>query len=372
MSLKMEVYTPDLKLIGILEVYSSFLMEDWAFEAGSFTLESLITPKTRDLLVPENIIWFKENRAGIIEYVYRESTTSISTTVKGTLLKGILDYRILWGLYNLKGSAPDLIHHLVDDNAISPTRGDVERRKIPQLVSLPIPSDERTIRIQKTGGSLLEAASELGSSQQVFFDVSFNASIPRMEFFTRLGINRTIHQNLVDPIFFSTELDDILKSSYTYSSQGFKTSALVAGEGEGPERVMVEVVEEDKKSFSGLKRRELWVDARDLQSSTLTGEDLTPAEYQEVLKTRGKEKLSENQLVQSFDATMRTKNPTYIFEKDFFLGDTLTAIDKRLGITVDALVEGMEYSFVDGVEDLVLTLGYSSPTPYDILRKAGI
>lgn len=373
MNLKMEVYNEDLELIGILETYSSLLIEDWSFEAGSFSLESILNEETRPLLVPDNIIWFGDKIAGRIEYVYGQNTNLVTITIKGGLLKGILDTRILWGLYNLKGSAPELMYQLVEDNAVSPTRGNPEKRKIPNLTLKPVPQDSRIIRIQKTGGSLLEALSDMGSSQQVFFDVEFNPKILKMEFVTRVGVNRTIHQNDVEQVFFGTELDDILESSYTYNSQDYKNSALVAGEGEGSERKLLEVLKGGEEDHSGLQRRELWIDARDLQAhSTLEEEELTPEEYEGVLKTRGEEKLSERQLVQSFDANMRTKDPTYVFGKDFFLGDTITAIDKKLGITVDALVEGVEYSYVDGVESLTLTLGYSSPTIYDRLRKEGM
>ena len=122
---------------------------------------------------------------------------------------------------------------------------------------------------------------------------------------------------------------------------------------------------------AGLSRRELWVDARDLQSEREGGESLTAEEYTALLTTRGTEKLAENQLVRSFSAVVRTLNPTYVYGVDFFLGDTITVTDERLGVTVDAVVEGAERTVsIDG-ESLTLTLGYSQPTLYDKLRKAG-
>ena len=52
---------------------------------------------------------------------------------------------------------------------------------------------------------------------------------------------------------------------------------------------------------TGLSRRELWVDARDIQSGEGEGA-LSPEEYAQALETRGREKLAECQLVQSFTA----------------------------------------------------------------------
>lgn len=128
----------------------------------------------------------------------------------------------------------------------------------------------------------------------------------------------------------------------------------------------------DKATPAGLSRRELYIDARDLQSDSDPDNPLTPEEYRAVLKTRGREKMAEHRLVKSFSATVRTINPTYALGEDFFLGDTITVIDDRLGVTVNAVVQGAERSASSRGEDLILTLGFAQPTTYEILkRKAG-
>lgn len=122
---------------------------------------------------------------------------------------------------------------------------------------------------------------------------------------------------------------------------------------------------------TGLSRRELYIDARDLQSQQQDGETLTPEQYAGVLTTRGLEKLAENQLVRSFSAQVRTQDATYQYGRDFFLGDKITVTDERLGITVDARVMAAQYAVDSTGESLTLTLGYSQPTMYDTLaRKA--
>lgn len=123
---------------------------------------------------------------------------------------------------------------------------------------------------------------------------------------------------------------------------------------------------------AGLSRRELYVDARDLQSSSDPDNPLSAGEYAALLTTRGAERLAENQLVRSFSAVVRTIDPTYEYGRDFFLGDTITVTDERLGVTVDAVVQGAQRAVSSGGESLTLTLGYSAPTLHDILkRKAG-
>lgn len=242
MDLKMEVYTPLLELVGILEVHRSVIWEEKAFEAGSFSVDALITPESVSLLSPYNIIWIEGETAGIIEYVQEHhEKDGPYITVKGPVLTGILGYNILHGLYNLTGTAPSIMHRLVYDCCISPTRGDVESRKIPVLVSLTPAAGGDAIRAQKTGGTLLEALEELGAAYGVAFGVRFNPAVPQMEFWTRWGQNRGINQDVNDPVFYSTELDDVLSSEYSYNAQDYRNVALVAGEGDGSDRVMVTV-----------------------------------------------------------------------------------------------------------------------------------
>ena len=123
---------------------------------------------------------------------------------------------------------------------------------------------------------------------------------------------------------------------------------------------------------TGLTRRELYIDARDLQSDADPDKPMTPEEYAAVLTVRGREKLAEHQLVRSFASEVRTHNPTYTYGEDYLLGDTITVIDDRLGVTVDAVVQGSQRSAAGENQTLTLTLGYEQPSIGTLLkRKAG-
>ncbi len=125
-------------------------------------------------------------------------------------------------------------------------------------------------------------------------------------------------------------------------------------------------------SPSGFQRREIYIDARDLQSDSDPDNPLSPEEYAALLTARGRQKLAECQLVQSFSATVRTLDPTYALGADYRLGDVITVTDNRIGVTADAVVQGVERSVSEAGDEMVLTLGYSQPTLHDLLkRKAG-
>lgn len=130
--------------------------------------------------------------------------------------------------------------------------------------------------------------------------------------------------------------------------------------------------EESGASASGFARRELYVDARDLQSDSDPDKPLTQDEYLAILQTRGLEKLAENQLVRNFSAAVRTVSPTYVYGVDFFPGDTITAEDDQLGVAADAVVQGATFSVGENGVGMDLILGYDTPTLSEILkRKAG-
>ena len=177
------------------------------------------------------------------------------------------------------------------------------------------------------------------------------------------GVDRTSEQNIVDPVEFSTDLEDILSSSYYTNDQDNKSVALVMGEGTGAERKSQ--VSGDNDSY-GLGRRELYVDARDLQSETVNEDgsttSLTPAEYQETLINRGDNKLAEHKVTETFEAQIRVFGEVqYEFGVDYNKGDKVTVRDKQLGVVVSARITEVEEDFDDEYE-LVLTFGYSYPT----------
>lgn len=135
---KMEVYSPALELLGILESYRSATFTERAFTAGTFTLDCVITPQTKEMLAPDNVIWFLEDSAGVIECLEeRADNAGPYMTVKGRTLTGVLDWRILWGRYDMSGSPQAIMRALAEDCAIHPTRGDVQARIIPGSPDLP-------------------------------------------------------------------------------------------------------------------------------------------------------------------------------------------------------------------------------------------
>ena len=116
------------------------------------------------------------------------------------------------------------------------------------------------------------------------------------------GADRTYAQTENPYVVFSPKFENIANSNYLESKKEYKNVALVAGEG------------------SGLERRELFVDARDISTTTEDNVTLSDEEYKKQLAQRGDEKLAESVAAQSFEGQVEM---TKMFEygKDFFIGD---------------------------------------------------
>lgn len=114
-------------------------------------------------------------------------------------------------------------------------------------------------------------------------------------------------------VVFSPQFDNVINSNYIDNISEMKNVTLVAGEGEGTSRKSVIVGDKE-----GLERRELFTDARDMQTS----EYGTGTKYTEALKTRGLNKLVENARVTSYEGQVEATRQ-YVYGKDFFMGDVI-------------------------------------------------
>jgi len=358
--------------VGTLNLFSSLI---WRYKYQGYAQCELWAPVTKEnasLLVEGNVIWKGGTDAFIIEIVKTVTSENGSMTyqVKGRTLEALLTYRIVWGTYSVTMAKPvsTLMYGLVKDNCVSPT---VPERliKYTDIFKEGTNTLGDPILYQKTGGELYDAVSDLASDADLGFNVIFDPTNQSMMFKVFKGVSRTIYQSVVDPVVLSAELDDILSSEYYTSSQGVKNMALVAGEDSGAQR---KTVETGATMSSGFSRRELYVDARDLQSEVTTDGStttLTPDQYNKVLVQRGNEKLTEFPKVFTFDADVRVNGSTqYKFGKDYKLGDYVTVIDERLNLKVSARASEAEESYGDEYQ-LSVTFGFSSPTMLDRMRQ---
>lgn len=358
-----EVNDTTFDSIGEVNQYESLIWPDKFNGFGTFELWAPITDENSQYFKKGNILWCGGDNAAVVEIVKSEIDENGTKTynVKGRTLEMLLTTRIIWGTYNaVNKDASTAMYEIVNQNCVNPSNAN---RKIPYLKLAEDLKFGGKITYQKTGGEVYDSLSTIASTYDLGFNVLFRPKTKELIFEVVEGVDRTVEQSTNDPVEFSTELEDLLSSSYYTNDQDVKNVAFVQGEGSGSSRKSVISGEADSKGFG---RRELYVDARDLQSTSVdeNGEEqnLSPAEYTQVLTQRGDDKLSECKTTETFEAQIRVFGDVqYEFGVDYKKGDKVTVRDEQLNVVVSARITEVQEEFDDEYA-LVLTFGYSYPT----------
>ena len=334
------VYTPDFINVCIIDTYQSFIWTDRLNEPGDFELYTPVTQKILDYCVPGNYLTIKESQYMMI-VENREIRTDMEdgpiVVVTGRSLESILERRIIWNVTNLNGNFQNGVKKLINENIISPL---ISQRRIPNFAFKDSTDTKITslkIDNQYTGDNLLEVIEELCSTNHIGFRVWLNDNNAFI-FELYAGTDRSYNQDVLPWVTFSPNYGNLLNSSYKETTDKSKNVALVAGEGENEERITRTV-----GSGSGLARKELYVDARDLQS-----DDLTAAEYEQKLDERGKEKLDECKEIKKFDSECEVTKQ-FVYGTDFKLGD-IVQIENEFNIGAAARIT--EFIISDENDDL--------------------
>lgn len=344
-------------------------------------LTAPITEENKEFFKKGRVLWkVGGNTAAIIEIINSSVKDDGSKVfeVKGRTLECLLEKRIVWNTYQANNlEVSKIVENLVNQNCVNPFE---EKRKIPRMTISPYISsgESKKDSYQKTGGTVYEAISDLVQEAGMGFEIQFVPDLESLIFRVYEGKNRSVNQNDVDAIVFSDDTDDILTSSYEMNSTDYKNVAKVAGEGEGSLRTYVKIensiIDEKGEEVkpTGLLRDEMFVDARDLQS-TYTDDDgnektLSTLEYLGTLLQRGEEKLSENVVVENFECDLRMYGTQFEFDKDYFLGDIVTFVDTVLGITIDARITAVEDDYSDEHKK-IFTFGYDYPSLIQKIKR---
>ena len=309
---------------AIVDSYKSFIWTERYNEYGDFELcVPMADPSVKELLIDRYLRIRDSEYVMIIDTLQVDSDSEDGNylIVTGKSLESILERRIVWGLKTLSGNFQNGIKTLLEENIISPSNVD---RKIENFVfeeSSDQTIKELAIDAQYTGDNLYDVIRTLCGDRGIGFKVTLNDS-NQFVFKLYSGLDRSYSQTENPYVVFSPKFDNLTSGSYIESKAAWKNVTLVGGEGEGTSRRYTAV-----GNISGLNRRETFTDARDISSDLGDGGTLTSDEYIYLLRQRGKETLSENIDVMSFEAEAET---TQMFQYgiDFFNGDIVQLEDE--------------------------------------------
>ena len=302
--------------ISILDTYESFIWTDRYDSYGDFELCLPMSKEILDIIKVDYYLWIKESEhCMIVESITVDTDTEDGDTITfaGRSLESILNRRIVWGQKILSGSVQDAIKGLINECFISPENAD---RKIDNFVFTESTDTRITslqIDSQETGTNLYDLIQTLCSNNNLGFKIVLNDS-NQFVFSLYAGTDRSFEQSTNPYVVFSSKYDNIVSSNYYSSKMEYKNVSLVGGEGEGSERKMASAGE-----ATGLNRREIFIDAYDISSTTDSG-TLTEDEYTAKLKSRGEEELSDYAENNAFEGEADTAR-MFKYGEDFFIGD---------------------------------------------------
>lgn len=333
-----------LDKIAHISAFTSLIWVRRYNEAGEFEL--YVSAKSLDIRIFEEdqfLIRSDDSTVMVIEKIQLPEDVEKGDylIVSGRSAESLLDRRVNMTRFAVGeyASLYDAIYPLLDINILANAEPD---RQIP-ILACTQPSGRETSLIYVTGDrfgiNLYEYTRDTCKGNQSGFDVRLVDKKLMIGFYT--GIDRSISQSINPHVVFSPDFGNLLTSEYELDRSTEKSVAFVAGEGEGTARKSVIV-----GAGSGLKRKELYVDARDLSSSQEVDDQtvqMPDEEYQKLLENRGIEKLAEHSLIETFDFTIDISR-TYKYKIDFNVGDIVTGKNKY-GIMSDARIIEMSEVF---------------------------
>lgn len=329
----------------VLDIFESLIWTDRYCGYGDFEIYTKASDDLLSLLRSDYFIWMKESEHLMIvdgRQIEFDAENGNYIIITGRSSESILERRIVWNQTVLSGSLQNGIQKLLNENAIAPVMPD---RTIPNLVFEA--SDDPaitalTVEAQFTRTNLYETIKNLCSANNLGFKITLSEA-NQLVFKLYSGADRSYDQIVNSFVVFSPNFENLISSNYSESQKTLKTVTVVAGEGEGPTRKTTIV-----GGGTGLSRRELYTDARDL-SQTVDDVLLPEADYIAQLSQRGVEKLSEHTFEKSFDGEVDTTR-MFKYGEDFFLGDVVQ-IASEYGIKSKARVTEIIHSqSINGIE----------------------
>lgn len=242
-SLSIEIFGPNLEPIDLLERVTGLRWTERFTSYGDFELWAPITEKNAELLKEENYVWINESdTAGIIEYVEksRNDKGEKEFHVKGRHLIALLRGRVVYPTFKASGQISSVMKKQIEQYAISPQN---ENNKIEQLSIYNDADFGDNVSYQQTGSDLMEEQLYLCEANNVGIRIDLDYNNKKMLYKVLRPTDRSWSQSNVDPVMFDSSSDEILSSNYTANKSEVCNVAIVAGEGEGSDRKVIEVQE---------------------------------------------------------------------------------------------------------------------------------
>lgn len=343
-----------MTMVAIIHKYSAAYIERSWSGVGKFQIE--LDPRLTDAdeLTIDRLVVFGSDlkKCGIITDRKRSfDAGSERLVVSGVELKGILAWRIVTpatgddAVY-ATDKAETIIKNLIK-NQLGALATDTNRR----CTLVDVAADQArgaNYTVSSRYSSLLSECVKASEATGLGFYAYLNIATSKIVFECGVGINRVASQSVNGRAIFSKKFMTIESFEASKNAENYRNLVVVAGQGQGTKREIVSTTNEGSTP-TDLKRRELFVDARDLAATA----DLAP---------RGLAKLAENATQVYVSGTALTYS-NLVFGVDYDLGDicTIEGFDE----TIDSRITTVSESWSADGYKVDLTFGIPYPNVID-------
>lgn len=328
------VYDKNLNFIGIIDFFSSLRWRRKYYDYGEFELHIPINDQTKKFLAKDNIIIREDAiEAGIIESIkISDDSKKVEATVIGRFLSSILTRRIVKKRINFSGKILDGERKILS-----------EMTPFSKLEIKTTAIESNSIVFQCTYKNVGDYLLKLSKTSTIAHRIIPDLKRKKYIYENYQGLDRTETQSTNPRYEFSEDKGNIEKADYTYDSKSEKNFALVGGQGEGDARILVEV---KSGNYSDFDLRETFVDAKSESNS-----GLTVAQYNEVLKTKGRENLSDP--VESMEVTAYATD----YKTGWDLGDIVNTKKESWGKSLKKRIVEIEETIENSNKKIYVTFG---------------
>ena len=323
---RLDIYNSDLDRVLSIFTWISLLWEDEYNGYGNFLLELQQTDQLGTLIRPDMFVMADDcNKPMIITSIVVENNTIVA---KGHLATYLLTKRV-----------SDTV--IANTNAESAMRGLVNNMS--PFVGLSL-GDLKNIpdvfAAQTSDQSVFEYCRIISEYADVGFYIRKQNKTLLFECY-KPGLNANAK--------YAVKYGNLGEISYTNSVADFYNVAIVAGMGEGDDRITVTVGDTASSSYG---RAEMYVDAKDLQQE----EGQSQQDYLDTLRLRGLESLAEVGAIENVEFNVDDDRSK--------LGDIITVLLDELGINLVARVTKLSIKSQRNTITKSITVG----KPIKILR----
>lgn len=379
------VFDKELNALGVVDEMASLIWTIKYFSVGEVKLLAPLTDNNRELLQAGNVVvkhdeyldfvdssenvWRRGAEITYVRYA-KDAAGQEQIEARGSMISSWLNQRVITPQIQLSGTCQQIVNKLISKNIGSEA---ASSRRFPQLdiIAQETISGSTVDYSNEALKALGDEVRDVCQNGKLGYDILICEKTKRYGFYLYQGKNLTSgNADGNAPDVFSRDFDNVNEQEYEDDTSNIKNYAYVRGAADSQN--VQEVVTVDEASATGLSLKEVLVDASDIsrtaEDSSGQQTDIPVATYRLMLQNRGLTELGNMIENYTFNSSINIMS-NLRYKEDFDLGDRVTCIEKRWGITINSRITEITQTFESGKTLIEATFGESAPTLLDKIKK---